>query len=131
MLLDVGIRRHSRMMPFDNILDLCILSCLLKHANKAMKIRTPLEVGLVIRERRRELNLTQAALAYKIGAGRQWISAVERGKSGAELGLVLRTLRALGLAFSIDTGKHLPHSGDSIPPIDIDAVIRAATHPSS
>ena len=118
------------MTPFDNITEFLYLVISMRHADRAMKIRTPLEVGLVIRERRRELNLTQAELAYKIGVGRQWISAVERGKSGAELGLVLRALRALDLAFSIDTGKHLPRSGDSIPPIDIDAVIRAATHPA-
>ena len=94
-----------------------------------MKVRTPLEIGLVIREMRRELNLTQAELAYKIGVGRQWISAIEHGKSRVELGLVLRALQALGLAFSTDTGKRLPRSGDSISPVDIDAVIHAATNP--
>ncbi len=86
-----------------------------RHADGTTKIQTPLEVGLVMRGRRRELNLTQGELACKIGVGRQWVSAVERGKSRAEPGLVLRTFRALGLAFSIDTGKHLRTGWQSFP----------------
>ena len=66
------------MTSFGNILDFCILIASMRHADRTIKIHTPLEVGLVIRGRRRELNLTQGELAYKIGIGRQWISAVER-----------------------------------------------------
>ena len=91
-----------------------------------MQIRTPLDLGLAIRDRRRKLELRQAELARKAGVGRQWIVAVEHGKSRAELGLVLRTLAALDLALTIDPGDSLPRSSDNLTPVDIDAIINAA-----
>ena len=91
-----------------------------------MKIRTSLDLGLAIRDQRRRLKLSQAELARKAGVGRQWVVAVERGKSRAELGLVLRTLTALDLALTIDTGDRLPRSSDELTLVDIDAVIRDA-----
>ena len=91
-----------------------------------MRIRTSLDLGLAIRDQRRRLKLSQAELARKAGVGRQWVVAVERGKSRAELGLVLRTLTALDLALTIDTGDRLPRSSDELTLVDIDAVIRDA-----
>lgn len=67
------------------------------------EIRTPRELGALIRERRRSLNLAQAALAARVGTTRRWIIDVERGKAGAELGLVLQTLQALGLNLMVET----------------------------
>ena len=91
-----------------------------------MQIRTPIDLGLVIRDRRRKLTLSQADLAHQLGVGRQWVVGIEHGKPRAEIGLVLRTLLALGLSLKIDAGDHLPASGDDITPVDIDAVVRAA-----
>jgi HTH-type transcriptional regulator/antitoxin HipB len=62
-----------------------------------MLIRTPADLGAIIRNRRKRLGLGQAALATKIGTSRQWIVGIERGHSRAELGLVLRTLDTLGI----------------------------------
>ena len=62
-----------------------------------MRLKTPCDYGLVIREERRRQGLTQQALATVVGVGRQWIIAVEQGKAGAELGLVLRALQVLGV----------------------------------
>jgi HTH-type transcriptional regulator/antitoxin HipB len=62
-----------------------------------MYLRTPRDVGLAIRERRRSLGLDQRTLARRVGVGRQWIVEAEKGKRRAELGLILRTLEALGL----------------------------------
>ena len=91
-----------------------------------MQIRTPLDLGLVIRDRRRKLKLSQTELARKAGVGRQWVVAIEHGKSRAELGLVLRTLSALDLPLTIDPGERpLPSSG-GLTPVDIDAVVNAA-----
>ena len=91
-----------------------------------MRIRTPLDLGLVIRDRRRKLKLSQAELARKVGVGRQWVVAIEHGKSRAELGLVLRTLSALDLPLTIEPGERpLPPSGE-MTPVDIDAVVNAA-----
>lgn len=92
-----------------------------------MQIRTPLDLGLAIREKRRKLKLSQAELAGKVGVGRQWVVAVEHGKSRAELGLVLRTLSALGLSLTIDSGDRQREPVGSLSPIDIDTVVNAAT----
>ncbi len=101
------------LLPFDDIWNI-------------MQIRTPLDLGLAIRDRRRKLKLSQAELARKVGVGRQWIVAIEHGKSRAELGLVLRTLSALDLPLTIDPGDRLLRSNDDITPVDIDAVVNAA-----
>ena len=91
-----------------------------------MHIRTPLDLGLAIRDRRRKLKLSQSELARKAGVGRQWVVAIEHGKSRAELGLVLRTLAALDLPLTIDPApRRLSSSGDT-DPVDIDAIVSAA-----
>ena len=91
-----------------------------------MNIRTPLDLGLAIRDQRRKLELSQAELARKAGVGRQWVVAIEHGKSRAELGLVLRTLSALDLRLAIDPGDRQPRSSDDMSLVDIDAVINDA-----
>ena len=90
-----------------------------------MQIRTPLDLGLAIRDRRRKLKLSQTELARKAGVGRQWVVAIEHGKSRAELGLVLRTLSALDLPLTIDPGDRRLPSSDGMNPVDIDAVVNA------
>lgn len=62
-----------------------------------MILKTPRDVGALIRQARRDARLDQAALAAKVGVSRWWINEIERGKPRAELGLVLRTLLALGV----------------------------------
>ena len=62
-----------------------------------MRVRTPQDIGLVIRERRQALGLDQATLAARIGVSRQWLVEIEKGKARAQLGLLLRALRELGL----------------------------------
>ncbi len=91
-----------------------------------MHIRTPLDLGLAIRNRRRKLKLSQTELARKAGVGRQWVVAIEHGKSRAELGLVLRTLSALDFPLTIDPDDHQLPSSDDMNPVDIDAVVNAA-----
>lgn len=91
-----------------------------------MQIRTPLELGLAIRERRRMLKLSQTELARKVGVGRQWIVAMEHGKPSVELRLALRTLSALDIPLTIDPCDRLPPSGDDLSPGDIDAIVEAA-----
>ncbi len=91
-----------------------------------MQIRTPLDLGLAIRDRRRKLKLSQTELARKAGAGRQWVVAIEHGKSRAELSLVLRTLAALDLPLTIDPGPRWLPSSDDMDPVDIDAIVNAA-----
>ena len=91
-----------------------------------MQIRTPLDLGLAIRDRRRKLKLSQDDLARKAGVGRQWVVAIEHGKSRAELSLVLRTIAALDLPLRIDPGPRRLPSSDDLDPVDIDAIVNAA-----
>ena len=92
-----------------------------------MQIRTPLDLGLIIRARRRKLGLSQSALSEKAGVGRQWLVGVEHGKARAEVGLVLRTLAALHLELSaVGSGQDRAiASAGEIPPAPIDDVVSA------
>lgn len=94
-----------------------------------MHIRTPLDLGLLIRQQRRRLRLNQTELAARVGVGRQWIVAIEHGKAGAELGLVLRTLAALDLTLAVDGGggdSATPRQAGGVDRIDLDAIVDAA-----
>jgi HTH-type transcriptional regulator / antitoxin HipB len=66
-----------------------------------MNIRTPLELGAFLRDLRKKRGLDQGTLARQVGVSRQWILEMEKGKPRASLGLVLRTLSALGAAIDI------------------------------
>ncbi len=68
-----------------------------------MRSLSPKDIGALARQARTDANLTQEALAALIGASRYWVAEFERGKSGAELGLTLKALRALGLTLSIES----------------------------
>jgi HTH-type transcriptional regulator/antitoxin HipB len=103
--------------------DPCTLSSNNDILGFSLHIRAPVDLGLIVRERRRKLGLSQSQLARTAGVGRQWLVALEQGKAGAELGMVLRTLSALGLALS--AGDADMGSGPRLP-IDIDVVVDAA-----
>ena len=92
-----------------------------------MRVRTPLDLGLIIRGRRRELGLSQSALAEKSGVGRQWLVAVERGKARAEIGLVLRTLAALDIELSAHGNEQdgITANANAIPVSSVDDVVYA------
>lgn len=62
-----------------------------------MLINNPRELGTRMRDQRLEMGLSQAALAQRVGVSRSWVVQVERGNAGAEIGLVLKALAALGL----------------------------------
>jgi HTH-type transcriptional regulator / antitoxin HipB len=64
---------------------------------KQVTIRTPNDIGALIRDRRKSLGLDQAELAARIGVGRIWVNQVERGKPRASLELVLRALSAVNV----------------------------------
>jgi len=93
-----------------------------------MRIRTPIDLGAVIRDHRTKLGLGQKSLATKVGVSRQWIVEVEKGKPRAEIGLVLRTIEALGIHLaSEEPGKVKRRKVQKgPPPVDIDAIVAAA-----
>jgi HTH-type transcriptional regulator / antitoxin HipB len=98
--------------------------------NKLMRIRSPSELGALIRGRRRQLGLDQSALAEKVGVSRQWIIEIEKGKPRAAIGLILRTLNALGIL--LDARNELSNKAKtSASKVDLDAIIEAARKPHS
>jgi HTH-type transcriptional regulator/antitoxin HipB len=46
--------------------------------------------------------MDQIALAKKAGTSRKWLVEVEQGKPGAEIGLVLRTLKSLEISIDLE-----------------------------
>src|SRR5580692_1653307 len=92
---------------------------------QAMLIRTPADLGAVIRDRRKRLKLDQSTLAKRIGASRQWVIEVEHGHPRAELSLVLRALDALGIPLHASSDQGKSH-GVVLPAVDINAIVAKA-----
>lgn len=88
-----------------------------------MKVRTPADLGAVIRDRRRQLKLDQASFARKIGVSRQWVIEIERGHPRAELGLVLRALDALDLTLDAASDETRQQN---VAVVDINAIVAKA-----
>jgi HTH-type transcriptional regulator / antitoxin HipB len=79
-----------------------------------MRAEVIADFAAIVRGRRLDFKLTQAQLAERAGVGRQWISEFEKGKPGANIALLLRTLHALELHIDITDVK--PHGA-----VDLDA----------
>lgn len=60
-------------------------------------IDTPLDLGSLIRDRRKELGLTQEDVAAGAGVARRTVHAIEHGKKGAHLSIALDLCRSLGI----------------------------------
>ncbi len=91
-----------------------------------MRVRTPVEFGLAIRDRRTRERLTQAELAQRCGVSRQWLVGLETGTGAqrAELQLVLRVLEELGLWIDLfgPDQRHLRSEPSTVDePADLDA----------
>jgi HTH-type transcriptional regulator/antitoxin HipB len=86
-----------------------------------MRLRTARDIGALLRERRRQLGLTQTALAERVGVSRLWVSEMEQGKARAELGLVLRALEAVGVRLLVDE-----RPDDGVAVLDIDQIVERA-----
>ena len=67
-----------------------------------MKINDSIALGEAIRERRKELNYTQAYLAEFTGLSVTFISDVERGKKTAEIEKILQLLHILGMDILVE-----------------------------
>lgn len=95
-------------------------------------LQTPEDIGRAIRARRTKLGLDQGSLARLVGVSRQWIVEIEHGKPRAEVGLLLRTLSALGLALTLKTELKTEKESATAPEVyapglvDLDALIRRA-----
>ncbi len=84
------------------------------------------DLGALIRDRRRRLGITQKNLAEKVGVSRVWVVALEKGKPSAQVGLVLQTLKQLGVVLRADV------DGGAIPAdrIDLSEIVDRPTRSS-
>ena len=91
-----------------------------------MRIRTAADLGAFIRERRTKLGMDQIALAKKAGTSRKWLVEMEQGKPRAEIGLILRTLKGLGVSVDLkaDSSFETPSISNARTP-DINSVLDA------
>ena len=66
------------------------------------------DFAFLVRSRRKDLGLSQAQLAAKVGVSRQWIIDIEKGKPRAEMALALALLAALGVQLQAKITKGQP-----------------------
>ena len=57
--------------------------------------------GEVLRERRKELGMTQNELAEKVGRERTYINRIEHGETDLQLSSFIRIANALGIVLSL------------------------------
>jgi HTH-type transcriptional regulator/antitoxin HipB len=89
-----------------------------------MRIQSPVDLGLTIRDRRKQLHLDQQTLADRVGVSRQWVVEIEQGKPRAEIGLILRTLRELNIRLDASNdGETSPSRRASPAAPDLDAIV--------
>ena len=62
-----------------------------------MKVYETKDIGVIVRNKRCELGMTQSQLADMSGNGTRFISDLENGKATMQIGKVLDTLHVLGL----------------------------------
>lgn len=67
-----------------------------------MRIRSTEDLGAVVRERRRELGVSQAELAERADVTRQWIIRFERGTTDVSLAKAISVLQVLDLELRAD-----------------------------
>lgn len=94
-----------------------------------MILRTAREIGLLIRDQRKNRKWTQQKLADLLGVGRLWVIQMEQGKSTVQLELVLRALRELDIQLTVQIPSTKPPKADyrKLPVIDLDRIIREHT----
>ena len=66
-----------------------------------MQITSTRDMAATVRGRRKDLGLSQAEVATRVGVSRLWVNQFEAGKPTAEFGLVLRLLDALDLRLDV------------------------------
>lgn len=69
------------------------------------------------------MGLDQTSLAERAHTSRKWIVDVEKGKPRAAIGLILRTLQALGVSLEVRDGKSKQRpslAGRPLPSVDLD-----------
>jgi HTH-type transcriptional regulator/antitoxin HipB len=92
-----------------------------------MLIKTPKEIGLLVRDQRKARGWTQDVFAQRLGVSRLWVLQLEQGKSTAQIGLVLRALNELDVPVQVDLSPK--DKSKSYGGIDLDSIIRETATP--
>jgi HTH-type transcriptional regulator / antitoxin HipB len=69
---------------------------------KMVVVNTPLQIGQLVRQRRKEAGLTLKDAAAMAGVGVRFLSELERGKSTLQLGLAIHILQLFGFELRIE-----------------------------
>jgi HTH-type transcriptional regulator / antitoxin HipB len=96
----------------------------MNHSHQLLK--TPAQLGAVIRNRRLALGLDQQSLARKAGISRAWLLALEKGKAGASIGIILKVLSALDISLLVsmpegENQERAPSPDSSVRRVDLNA----------
>ena len=83
-----------------------------------MRLNNARDLGLYVRDRRRQLDLTQTELAASAQVSRRWLSDLEAGKPTVEVGLVFKVMYALDVALDASPVEWDPSD------IDLDDILR-------
>lgn len=76
-------------------------------------IRRPNQVGLFVKDQRRQQKLTQADLARRAGVTQRMVSEFENGKVGPTLETLFRIFDALNVRFAVfDSKIEMPESSE-------------------
>jgi HTH-type transcriptional regulator/antitoxin HipB len=95
-------------------------------------IRTPADLGALIRDRRSQLDMDQASLARAVGTSRKWLIEVEKGKPTAQIGLILRTLQVLKITLSDGPPtERSAATSQAVAPVNINRIIDSLKHPKA
>lgn len=71
---------------------------MIPNGNNFIPLRTPSDIGGLVKRRRKTLGLSQTALADQAGVGRRFLVELENGKPSSQIGKVLRVMSMLGIA---------------------------------
>lgn len=93
-------------------------------ARKTAELRL-LEMGAKLRERRRELALSQAATAEAAGISRPTLSKIERGSPSVTVASYVAIALVLGLEILLDDPAARPHGADD----ELPATLELARYP--
>ena len=66
------------------------------------------ELGMAVREARKQTSLTQTELAFAAGVGVRFIGELEGGKPMAQIGKIMQVLAALGGTFAVRRNDDRP-----------------------
>jgi len=77
-----------------------------------MNIKSADELGKAIRQKRKQLKVTQKELAMTSGTGNRFIVDLEKGKPTCQVGKIFQVLQSLGLWIGIDNSRGEGSGGD-------------------